>query len=194
MYFDLPMKIIASINNEILDRANQRLIEHENKKEYVFKYKDWLRLDSYNNPENLTLDSIVGQEIIDEVMKHFSDSTLFGWSLSHLPGKTKIDDHVDRMMLHRLARRIIVPISNTPNVLNWHYSSDKITKRYYTFDYGHIYRLNTSSTHGLVNNNSLPRRAIYFDVMPTRLYNKFKDDPDIEKVILMKASGIIYVL
>ena len=188
------MQQIAKISTDILDRANHRLVEHENKNEYVFKYKDWLRLDSYNNPENLTLDSIVGKEIIDEVMSHFQNSVLYGWSLSHLPGKTKIDDHVDRMLLHRLAKRIIVPISNTPNVLNWHFSRDKITKRYYTFEYGNIYRLNTSATHGLVNNNNESRRAIYFDIMPCRLYDRFKDDTDIEKVILIKASGITHVL
>lgn len=188
------MMTIAAIDHGILDRSNQRLIERENKKEYVFKYKDWLRLDSYNNPENLSLESIVGQEIIDEVMQHFPGSMLYGWSLSHLPGKTKIDDHVDRMMLHRLARRIIVPISNTPNVLNWHYSRDKITRRHYMFDYGNIYRLNTAATHGLVNNNEMPRRSIYFDVMPNRLYERFKDNSDIEQVILMKSSGVTHVL
>lgn len=194
MNFDSPMKVISPIDNNILDVAHQRLVDYENKNEYVFKYKSWLRLDSYNNPENRTLDSIVGSEIIDAVMKHFPDSVLYGWSLSHLPGKTKVDDHVDRMLLHRLAKRIVVPINKIPDVLNWHYSKDKTTKRYYTFDYGNIYRLNTAATHGLVNNNDMARRAIYFDVMPSRLYNRFKDNLDIQNVILAIASGITHVL
>lgn len=194
MYFKLPIKKISAIDTGILDQVNQRLIEHENNVEYTFKYQDWLRLDSYNNPENFTLQSIVGEQIINEVMKHFPDSVLFGWSLSHLPGKITINDHTDRMMLHRLARRIVVPVTNTPDVLNWHYSPDKITKRFYMLEYGNIYRLNTAATHGLVNNNTETRRAIYFDVMPTRLYDKFKDSVDITQVILMNASGTINVL
>lgn len=194
MYFNLPIKVIGTIDVSLLEQVHCRLIDHENNNNYIFKYENWERLDSYNNPAGFKLENIVGQEIIDIVMSHFPDSVLYGWSLSHLPGKTKISDHVDRMMLHRLARRIIVPVNDTPDVLNWHYSSDKVTKRYYTLEYGKIYRLNTAATHGLENNNINPRRAIYFDVMPVRLYEKFKNDFEIEKVILQKASGEIHVL
>lgn len=194
MNFELPIKTIGKINTDILDEVNERLIQHESKSEYVFKYQNWQRLDSYNNPENFKLEDIVGSRIIESVMSYFPSEVLYGWSLSHLPGKTKILDHVDRMLLHRLAKRIIVPVSNTPDVLNWHYSSDRITKRYYTLDYGNIYRLNTAATHGLMNNNEQSRRAIYFDVMPKRLFDKFKDSFDIQKVILMNASGEIHVL
>lgn len=194
MNFDLPMKVIAPISHTILNEVNNKLCEYESREEYIFKYKEWQRLDSYNNPKNHTLESIVGHNIVDEVMQHFTDSILYGWSISHLPGKAIISDHVDRMMLHRFAKRIIVPISNTPDVLNWHYSKDKITRRFYTLDYGKIYRLNTAVTHGLINNNTLPRRAIYFDIMPTRLNEKFKNHFDIQKVILIKASGEIHVL
>lgn len=194
MWFEHPMSEIAPISTDILDEVNASMINYESKNQYEFNYQNWERLDSYNNPSKIPLEQIVGQRIIDEVMSHFNDSMLFGWSLSYLPGKTKISDHVDRMMLHRLAKRIIVPVSNTPDVLNWHYSRDRITKRHYIFEYGKIYRLNTAVTHGLENYNSQPRRAIYFDVMPTRLYEKFKDNFEIEKVILLNASGEIHVL
>lgn len=194
MWFDLPMAVIGDIDTSILDDVNNRMIQYETNNKYVFNYKDWERLDSYNNPTGIKLEEIVGNKIIDTVMSHFPGHTLFGWSLSHLPGKTKIDDHVDRMMLHRLAKRIIVPVNDTRDVLNWHYSGNKVTKRYYIFNYGKIYRLNTAATHGLENNNTVPRRAIYFDVMPTRLYEKFKNNFEIEKVILVNASGEIHVL
>lgn len=194
MFFDLPIKTIGTIDHKILEKVNNLLIQYENSNNYVFEFQNWQRLDSYNNPKKFNLSDIVGQEIIDVVMKHFPKHMLYGWSLSYLPGKTKILDHVDRMMLHRFAMRIIVPVSDTPDVLNWHYSKDKITKRHYILDYGNIYRLNTAVTHGLENNNVNPRRAVYFDVMPQRLYEKFKDNFEIEKVILLNASGEIHVL
>lgn len=194
MYFEYPIKKIGTIDQSILHNVNQRLIEYETNNKYNFNYQDWQRLDSYNNPTGIQLADIVGHDIIKITMSLFTDHMLYGWSLSHLPAKTKVLDHVDRMMLHRLAQRIIVPVTDTPDVLNWHYSRDKVTKRYYTLDYGNIYRLNTAVTHGLENNNTQPRRAVYFDVMPIRLNNKFKDNFEIQKVILLNASGEIYVL
>ena len=197
MYFELPMKLIGSIDCRLLDYANSKMIEFEQSNKYIFKYQNWHRLDSYNNPNSVQLNDIIGNDFIDAVMSYFPGQMLYGWSLSHLPAKTKILDHVDRMLLHRLAQRIVVPVTNTPDVLNWHYSNDKITKRFYMFEYGHIYRLNTSMTHGLSNNNSQPRRAVYFDVMSTRLYEKFKDNYEIEKVILFNSStehGALHVL
>lgn len=194
MWFEHPIKEIGLIDTGLLENVNARMCAHEDQNKYVFKYEDWERLDSYNNPSGITLASIVGQEIIDTVMAHFKNHILYGWSLSHLPGKAKISDHVDRMLLHRLAMRIIVPVTNTPDVLNWHYARDKMTKRFYILDYGKIYRLNTAATHGLENNNINPRRAIYFDVMPERIYHKFKNNFEIEKVILLKSSGEKHVL
>lgn len=194
MYFDLPFKRIGSVPVPLLEHALHGMFEYENHNEYKFEYENWKRLDSYNNPLGIKLQDIAGQELIDHVMSHFKDHMLYGWSLSYLPSKTRVVDHVDRMMLHRLAQRIIVPVNDVPDVLNWHYCDDRQTKRFYTLDYGYIYRLNTAATHGLENNNTQPRRAIYFDVMPTRLYEKFQDNYEIQKVILLKATGVIHVL
>jgi hypothetical protein len=194
MYFSLPVQQIGTISTELCERVNQRVSQWESNARYKFKYEDWQRLDSYNNPENFQLTDIVGEEICTHVMSYFPGQMLYGWSISYLPGKTKILDHVDRMLLHRFAKRIIVPLNNTSEVLNWHYSDDKDTKRYYTLDLGNIYRLNTAATHGLMNQSENPRRAIYFDVMDVRVYEKFKDHPDINQVILMKAAGVIHVL
>jgi hypothetical protein len=194
MNFEFPIQVIGDVDTNILTLVNNKLIDYESKSQYIFQYQNWSRLDSYNNPENLKLEDIIGDDIVNRVMSYFQNEVLYGWSLSYLPGNTKIADHVDRMMLHRLAKRIIVPVSNTPDVLNWHYSPDKISKRFYTLDYGKIYRLNTAATHGLVNNSKEPRRAVYFDIMPTRLFEKFKDSFDIQKVILLNSTGEIHVL
>jgi hypothetical protein len=96
------------------------------------------------------------------------------------------------MFFHRIAKRIIVPITDTPDILNWHWQ-DNDTKRYYFLEYGNIYRLNTAYTHGLQSYSKQVRRAVYFDVIEPRLYNKFKQHPDILKVITARASGEKYV-
>lgn len=111
-----------------------------------------------------------------------------------MPEKSNIIDHVDRMLFHRFAKRIIVPITKHSDVINWHYSKDRVTRRYYFFEYGNIYRLNTAFTHGLKNSGPNARRAIYMDVMDRRLYEKFKSHVDILKVILVDASGEKHVL
>lgn len=194
MNFELPCKQIGPVPLELLEPLEDRVIEFEKKDAYNFKFGDWRRIDSYHNPENHKLEEIVGQEIVDHVMSFFNDEVLFGWSLSYLPEKSSVVDHVDRMLFHRFAKRIIVPITKQSDVLNWHYSSDKTTKRYYFFEYGNIYRLNTAATHGLKNSGDTPRRAIYLDVMERRLYEKFKTHNDMLKVILVNASGDIHVL
>ena len=194
MNFELPIKKIGTVPVPMLERALQGMLDYEKQNQYQFEFEDWRRLDSYNNPQNIQLADIAGQLLIDHVMSHFHNHVLYGWSLSYLPGKTRVVDHVDRMMLHRLAQRIIVPVNNVPDVLNWHYERDRITKRFYTLDYGNIYRLNTAATHGLENFNEQARRAVYFDVMPVRLYEKFQDNFEIQKVILLKSTGVIHVL
>jgi hypothetical protein len=113
--------------------------------------------------------------------------------VSYLKGKSDVVDHTDRMMFHRLAKRVIVVINDVPDVLNWHWVTAKMRVNY-LLEYGNVYRLNTSITHGLKNNNSNNRRAIYFDMMPKRLYNKFKSHQDIVSVILADAVGEKYVL
>jgi hypothetical protein len=192
MNFDLPVQELGTIPPTLLERALAGVIDLENRKGYNFKFGEWLRLDSYNNPENFKLADIAGQELIDHVMNFYPGQVLFGWSISHLPPLKDVIDHVDRMFFHRIAKRIIVPISNTPDVLNWHWQ-DKNTKRNYFLEYGHVYRLNTAYTHGVKSYNKNVRRAIYFDIMEPRLYNKFINHPDILKVITANASGEKYV-
>jgi hypothetical protein len=194
MNFKYPYEKIGTVPTDLLKTVEQQVVDFETTDAYNFKHGDWLRIDSYHNPDNWKLESIVGQGLIDHVTSFFPDDYFFGWSVSYLPGKKDVVDHADRMMFHRFAKRIIVVLSDTPYVLNWHYSSDKETKRPYLLEYGNIYRLNTAVTHGLRNGSSQDRRAVYFDMMPKRLYNKLKDHPDILKVILMNASGERYVL
>lgn len=194
MNFELPCMHIGSVPLGLLEPLEDRVIEFEKKDAYNFKFGDWRRIDSYHNPDNHKLEDIVGQDIVDYVMSFFKDEILFGWSVSYLPEKSTVVDHVDRMLFHRFAKRIIVPITKQSDVLNWHYSRDKTTKRFYFFEYGNIYRLNTAATHGLKNSGDVPRRAIYLDVMERRLYEKFKTHNDILKVILVNATGDIHVL
>ena len=189
MNFNLPYKKIGSVPLEILAGLEQRVIDFEGTGAYKFKFGDWRRIDSYYNPDNHQLADIVGQEIIDHAMSFFPKEVLFGWSLSYMPEKSNVIDHVDRMLFHRFAKRIIIPITEKSDVLNWHYSKDKLTRRFYFFEYGNIYRLNTALTHGLINSGATARRAIYLDVMEKRLYEKFKSHPDILKVILVDATG-----
>lgn len=194
MNFKHPYEVIASISKEMLKDVEQKIIDFESNDAYNFKHGDWERIDSYYNPEGWDLEKIVGPDFIRYVTGLFPEDHFFGWSLSYLPPKKDVIDHADRMLFHRFAKRIIIVVSETPDVLNWHYSSDKETKRPYLLEYGKIYRLNTAVTHGLKNFSSLERRAIYVDMMPKRLYEKLKDHPDILKVILMNASGERYVL
>ena len=117
MNFYLPVKEIGAISHDLLKTALSGVIDLENKKGYNFKFGEWLRLDSYNNPQNYTLADIVGQGLIDAVMNYFPGDHLFGWSISHLPPKKDVIDHCDRMFFHRIAKRIIVPITDTPDIL-----------------------------------------------------------------------------
>jgi len=192
MNFEAPVRELSTIPTGLLESALQGVINLENNKGYNFKFGEWLRLDSYHNPENYKLADIIGQELIDWVMNLYPGEVLFGWSISHLPPKKDVIDHVDRMFFHRIAKRIIVPISNTPDVLNWHWQ-DANTKRHYFLEYGYVYRLNTAYTHGVKNYNNNVRRAVYFDIMEQRLYNKFNQHPDILKIITAKSSGEKYV-
>lgn len=192
MNFNRPYQHIGSVPKELLVNALQGIVDLESKQGYNFKFGQWLRLDSYHNPDNYQLADIAGQELIDHVMSYFPDNKLFGWSISYLPGMGDVIDHADRMFFHRLAKRIIIPVSDTPDILNWHWQ-DQHTKRFYFFEYGNVYRLNTAYTHGVKSFNKEIRRAIYLDVIDNRLYDKFKDHPDIVKVILGKASGEKYV-
>lgn len=194
MNFEHPFAKIGTIPLEILDGVEDRVVEFEKTGAYNFKFGQWQRIDSYHNPDNHQLEDIVGPDIINHVMSFFPDEVLFGWSLSHMPEKSNIIDHVDRMLFHRFAKRIIVPITKHSDVINWHYSKDRVTRRYYFFEYGNIYRLNTAFTHGLKNSGPNARRAIYMDVMDRRLYEKFKSHVDILKVILVDASGEKHVL
>jgi hypothetical protein len=194
MNFESPYKKIGTIPDAILTDLEDKVINFEKNDAYNFTFGDWRRIDSYHNPDNHQLEHIIGSELIDHVMQFFPDHVLFGWSISYLPGKSTVVDHIDRMMFHRFAKRIIIPITKKSDVLNWHYSRDKVTRRYYFFEYGNVYRLNTAATHGLANAGANPRRAIYLDVMERHLYEKFKTHPDILKVILMKATGEISVL
>jgi hypothetical protein len=192
MNFDRPYQDLGTVPVTLLEQALKGVIDLETKQGYNFKFGEWLRLDSYNNPNNYQLADIAGQELINHVMSLYPGEILFGWSISHLPPKKDVIDHVDRMFFHRIAKRIIVPISNTPDILNWHWQ-DNNTKRNYFFDYGHVYRLNTAYTHGVKSFNKEVRRAIYFDIIEPRLYNKFNQHPDMLKVITANASGVKYV-
>jgi hypothetical protein len=194
MNFNLPYMKIGKVPEPIVEQADDLIKNFEKNNSYNFKLKDWLRLDSYHNPLNFKLADLVGQELIDIVTSHFPDHTLYGWSVSHLPAKGQIIDHADRMMFHRFAQRIIVLTSKAKDVLNWHWASDRETKRYYIFETGNIYRLNTAVTHGVKSFSDEDRRGVYLDIMPTRLYEKFHNHPDILKVILTNATGEKYVL
>ena len=194
MNFNRVYKTIGPVPMTLLAQADAGIDAFEKRDAYNFKHGEWLRLDSYHNPDNYQLADIVGQELIDHVMSYFPGEVLFGWSVSHLPPMQTIVDHADRMFFHRLAKRIIVPISNADDILNWHWNRDRQTKLPYTFPLGHVYRLNTSVTHGVQSFNKQARRAVYFDVMESRLYDKFKGHADIVTVILANAVGEKYVL
>lgn len=194
MNFGLPYAKIGTVPVPMLEQADDLIKNFESKNNYNFKLNEWLRIDSYNNPENFQLQDLIGSDLQNYVHKFFPDHTLYGWSVSHLPAKSDIVDHADRMLFHRFAKRIIVITSNNKDVLNWHWASDKKTTRPYIFEYGNIYRLNTSVTHGVKNFSAQNRRGVYFDMMPTRLYEKFKNHSDILKVILTNATGEKYVL
>lgn len=194
MNFGLPYIKIGTVPNIVLEQADELIKHFESNHEYNFKLKDWFRIDSYNNPNNFQLQDLIGPDLQNHVMTFFPEHTLYGWSISHLPAKKDIIDHADRMLFHRFAKRIIVITSQNKDVLNWHWAKDKQTKRPYLFDYGNIYRLNTAVTHGVHNYSDQDRRGVYFDMMPTRLYEKFKNHHDILKVILTNATGEKYVL
>jgi hypothetical protein len=194
MNFDLPYKHIGPVPRELLEQAELGVIDLEASGAYNFKHGEWLRLDSYYNPDNHELSDIVGSGLVDHVMSFFPGEKLFGWSVSHIPPHQPVIDHADRMFFHRFAKRIIVPINDVGNnVLNWHWSWND-TRRCYFFEYGNIYRLNTAWTHGVKNSSNQVRRAVYFDVMETKFYDKFITHPDILTVILANAAGEKYVL
>lgn len=193
MFFPGYYQLMGQVDKTLLEQVNANIEVFEQKNAYNFKHGEWLRLDSYHNPENYKLEDIAGSEIINTVTAIFPEDVLFGWSVSYLKSKSEVVDHTDRMMFHRLAKRVIVLVNDVPDVLNWHWFS-KDTRVNYLLEYGNVYRLNTSITHGLKNNNSNNRRAIYFDMMPKRLYNKFKSHQDIVSVILADAVGEKYVL
>ena len=193
MFFPGYYQLIGQVDKTLLEQVNSNIEIFEEKQAYNFQHGEWLRLDSYHNPENYKLEDIVGSEIINAVTSMFPEDELFGWSISYLKGKSEVVDHTDRMMFHRMAKRVIVLVNDVPDVLNWHWFS-KDTRVNYLLEYGNVYRLNTSITHGLKNNNSNNRRAIYFDMMPKRLYDKFKSHQDIVSVILADAVGEKYVL
>lgn len=193
MFFPGYYQLIGQVDKTLLEQVNSNIEIFEEKQAYNFQHGEWLRLDSYHNPENYKLEDIAGSEIINAVTAMFPEDELFGWSVSYLKGKSEVVDHTDRMMFHRLAKRVIVLVNDVPDVLNWHWFSTD-TRVNYLLEYGNVYRLNTSITHGLKNNNSDNRRAIYFDMMPKRLYNKFKSHQDIVSVILADAVGEKYVL
>lgn len=194
MNFNGYYEKIGTIDKDILQQAEKNISEFEELKAYNFKHGEWLRLDSYRNPDNHLLENIIGSELVDIVKAMFPEDEHFGWSVSHMPGNSTVVDHADRMFFHRIAKRIIVCVSDVPDVLNWHWSSDRHTNIPYVFEYGNVYRLNTAITHGVKNNNANHRRAVYFDMMPKRLYNKFNCHADILKVILADAVGEKYVL
>ena len=194
MNFSLPYFKVGSVPILMLEQADELIKNFENDHKYNFKLKDWLRIDSYNNPNNFQLTDLIGPDLQNHVNMFFPEHTLFGWSISHLPAKKDIIDHADRMLFHRFAKRIIVITSQNKDVLNWHWAKDKQTKRPYVFDYGNIYRLNTAVTHGVHNYSNEDRRGVYFDMMPTRLYEKFKNHNDMLRVILTNATGEKYVL
>jgi hypothetical protein len=193
MFFSGYYQLIGQVNKTLLEQVNSNIELFEQKQAYNFKHGEWLRLDSYHNPENYKLEDIAGTEIINAVTAMFPEDELFGWSVSYLKGKSEVVDHTDRMMFHRMAKRVIVLVNDVPDVLNWHWATSNM-KVNYLLEYGNVYRLNTSITHGLKNNNINNRRAIYFDMMPKRLYNKFKSHQDIVSVILADAVGEKYVL
>jgi hypothetical protein len=193
MFFKGYYQVAGKLDTALLEQVNANIVAFEQKQAYNFQHGEWLRLDSYYNPENHKLEDIAGTEIINSVKSMFPEDELFGWSVSYLPGNSDVVDHVDRMLFHRLAKRVIVVTTDTPDVLNWHWHSDK-TKVNYLLEYSNVYRLNTAITHGLKNNNTENRRAVYFDMMPTRLYEKFKSHPDIVTVILADAVGEKHVL
>jgi hypothetical protein len=193
MFFPGYYQLIGQVDKTLLEQVNSNIEIFEEKQAYNFQHGEWLRLDSYHNPENYKLEDIAGSEIINAVTAMFPEDELFGWSISYLKGKSEVVDHTDRMMFHRMAKRVIVLVNDVPDVLNWHWFS-KDTRVNYLLEYGNVYRLNTSITHGLKNNNSNNRRAIYFDMMPKRLHDKFKSHQDIVSVILADAVGEKYVL
>jgi len=194
MYMHVPVKTLFEVSNLLSTDVEKRLVDLEANGLYNFKLGAWERVDSYGLSKAPKLSTVIGNELVNYVMKQFPGEHLFGWSLSMLPPGQQVLEHTDRMMFHRLARRVIVPVGPTKDVLNWSYASDKKTKRYYLLETGAAYQLNTAITHGLSNNGSLPRRAVYFDVIDERLYQKFISHPDIMCVILKQNTGAVHVL
>lgn len=190
----IPMQQLFTVPKEILNDARQKILNMEATEGYSFKLQAWKRVDSYafNSPPDLS--KYVGSDLVDYVISKFPDDVLFGWSLSLLPSKEKVIEHTDRMFFHRFAKRIIVPIDGTKDVLNWSYDNDKKTRRYYLMPEGFAYQLNTAITHGLSNNGPFDRRAVYFDMIDQRLNTKFSSHPDLKKVILQQNTGVIHVL
>jgi hypothetical protein len=193
MNFKYPLQKICAVPRNLLESANLGIIDFEQNNNYEFKLEDWQRLDSYFNPKNKEIADIVGQDILDYLLQFFPDDILFGWSISKLPGGGEVVDHCDRMLFHRFAKRIIIVTSNTEDVLNWHWHSDRKTKIPYVLEYGNVYRLNTAYTHGLKNHSGKDRRGFYLDMMPSRLWEKFKEHPDLLKVIVKTATENRYV-
>lgn len=193
MFFKGTCRLEGSLDEQLISSAEAQLIKFESNLIYNFSYKDWQRLDSYHNPSAHNLTDIVGEELVGAILQIFPSHKLFGWSISSVPAGTLISDHTDRLMLHRLAKRIIVPLTDTHSCQNWHWSTPDLRINY-TLNRGGVYRLNTAITHGLKNNGTEPRRAVYFDMMPTRLYDKFNTHADITSVILANATGSKYVL
>lgn len=193
MNFKYPLQKICTIPMELVQETDKLISDFERLKEYNFKLEDWLRLDSYFNPNNISLENVIGSKILNYLLEYFPDDKLFGWSISHLPEQGSVVDHCDRMLFHRFAKRIIVVTSDTPDVLNWHYSNDRATKIPYVLERGNAYRLNTAFTHGLKNFSNQQRRGFYLDLMPNRLFEKFNSHPDILKVIVSNSTGEKYV-
>lgn len=194
MYMPLPVQQLFDVPRQLLDDALARILELEATKGYLFTLAAWKRVDSYAFSAPPPLTEYVGSPLVNHVMAQFPGEQLFGWSLSMLPAGERVPEHVDRMFFHRLAKRVIVPLGGTDDVLNWSYANDKKTKRYYLLPAGAAYRLNTAITHGLSNNGKVARRAVYFDIMEARLSSRFGAHPDLIKAILQQNTGVINVL
>lgn len=194
MYMPLPVQQLFDVSQPLLDDALKRILVLEANEGYSFTLDAWKRVDSYAQREPTPLSKYVGEPLVEHVLAQFPGERLFGWSLSMLPAGERVPEHVDRMFFHRLAKRIIVPLGGTDDVLNWSYTSDKRTRRYYLLPAGAAYRLNTAITHGLINNGKAARRAVYFDIIDARLSSRFGSHPDLMKAILQQNTGVINVL
>jgi hypothetical protein len=65
MFFPGYYQLIGQVDKTLLEQVNSNIEIFEQKNAYNFKHGEWLRLDSYYNPENYKLN----QQVLIDWMK-----------------------------------------------------------------------------------------------------------------------------